>query len=380
MALPVYRYQIADLATNRILEDVRLTGVSFNKPLNGSGRFDATWKLGAKTRHLDAYDLTMPTRRCIYAWRDDRPMWGGIIWTRKYSSTSQTVTIGAGEWWSYFDHRAVLPLLPASPGIFDLAGLAAPSYAGIDQNQIARNLVALAQSHTGGDIGIRLDLDTTTSGQLRDRTYPPYKLSNAGEMLRNLTGVIGGQDMVFDVAASSTGAAAPDRVLLQGTPWLGQQGSSHVWELTGSATSYEWDSDGTRMATRAYAVGEGVDLGTPIAVSEDSSKYAIGFPLLELDTSYDGDDPDVLGAHAQGDQEAARLPVVLPRFVVRGDVPPTAADVSRGDDGRLIIPAGDLFHRRGWDGPVRVVDIKYSPSASAERLEITAAPMLDDVA
>jgi hypothetical protein len=380
VAPPVYTYQIADLRTGNILEDIKLTGVSFNKPLNDSGRFDATWKLGAKTRHLDPYDLTMPTRRCIYAYRDDRPMWGGIIWTRKYSSTSQTISVGAGEFWSYFDHRKVLNVLAPNPGLFTIAGMAAAAWTGVDQNQIARNLVALAQSHTGGNIGIRTDLDTTSSSEPRDREYQPWKLTGVGDALRNLTGVIGGQDLVFDIAPSSTGAAAPDRVLLQGDPWLGQQGSAHVWELGGSAVSYGWDSDGTRMATRMFATGEGVDQGTPIAMAEDTSKYAAGFALLEDDEAYDGDDSDVLFGHAQGDQEAARMPVVLPTFVIRGDKSPTAAEISRGDDGRLIIPKGDPFMRYGFDGPVRVVDISYAPSASAERVTITSAPLLDGVA
>lgn len=376
MAPPVYHYQIADLRTNQILEDIQLTGVKFTKPLNDSGRFDAAWKLGAKTRHLDPYDLTMPCRRVIYVYRDDRPMWGGIIWTRKYNSAKQTVQIGAGEFWSYFDHRKVVPLLPANPGLFDIAGLTVP-YVGLDQNEIARRLVQLAQSHTGGNI--QIEFDDTLSDEWRDRNFYGHKLSDIGESLRQLAGVIGGQDMVFDVVPGA--GTAPKRMLLQGTPWLGQQGSAHVWTVGGNCTAYDWDSDGTRMGTRAYGAGEGVDLGTPIAVAEDPAKYAKGFPVLELENSYDTDDETILNDHTEADQEAARMPVVLPKLVVRGDVPPTAAEVGRGDDGTLVIPRGkDLFHTRGWEGPVRVVDMEFAPSASAERVVITSAPLLDDVA
>lgn len=261
MATPVYTYAIADLRTNVILEEVRLTGVKFNKPLNNSGRFDATWKLGAKTAHLDAYDLTLPCKRVVYAFRDSRPMWGGIIWTRNYDSPTQTVKIGAGEFWSYFDHRKVLPLFTPNGTLTQVAGLNIV-YTNQDQNFIARNLVQQAQFHTGGSIGITFD--TTLTGTLRSRTYPGWDLTDTGGALRQLCDVIGGPDMVFDVLP---GASAPTRILRLGTPWLGQQGSAHVWELGGNALSYEWPSDGTRMATRAYAVGEGVDLGTPIGVS-----------------------------------------------------------------------------------------------------------------
>lgn len=376
MAPPVYTYLFADLATNEVLEEFTPTGVRFNKPLNGAGRFDCSWLLGAHTAHLDPYDLTMPCRRVIYSYRDDRPQWGGIIWTRSYDSTSQTVTIGAAEFWSYFDHRKVIPLIPPDPDLTTVAGLSV-AYDNVDQNEIARQLVALAQTHTGGDIGI--EFDTTESFLLRDRTYFGYDLADTGEALRQLCNVINGPDMVFDVVADPA-AAAPRRVLQLGTPWLGQQGSAHVWEVGGNVTSYTWPSDGSSMATRAFAVGEGVDLGVPIAIHEDTSKYDTGFPLLEFEGNYgSAEGADTLAGHAEADQQAGRMPVVLPKLVVRGDLPPTAAEVNRGDDGWLVVPA-DPFHKTGFEGPVRVVDMEFAPSSSAERVTLTMAPLLDGTA
>ncbi|MFB9687713.1 hypothetical protein [Amycolatopsis plumensis] len=375
VANPVYTYLLADLATNRILEEIRLTNVSFNKPLNDCGTFNGTWKLGAKTAHLDPYDLSMPCRRVIYAFRDDRPMWGGIVWTRKYDSATQTVALGAAEWWSYFDHRKVLPLIPGSPDLTTVAGLSV-TYTNADQNNIARGLVALAQTHTGGNILV-VPADTELSNIPRDRTYNGWDLTDVGHALENLSNVIDGPDLVFDVAP---GTAAPRRVLRVGTPWLGQQGSAWRWEMGGNVASYTWPSDGTRMATRAFATGQGVELGMPISVSEDTSKYADGFPLLELEKQYgSAEDEDTLDGHAEADQQTARMPVALPTIVVRGDVSPTAAEVNRGDDGWLVLPP-DPFHRAGFEGPVRIVDMGFKPGADAERVDLTLAPLLDGVA
>lgn len=375
MALPVYTYAIADLRTNTLLEEVPLNGVRFNKPLNGSGRFSAAWKLDEHSGRLNPHDLTMPARRVIYAFRDSRPMWGGVIWSRAYDSESDTVSIGAGEFWSYFDHRKVLPALPGSIDLTTVAGLST-TYDNVDQNEIARQLVDQAQTHTGGDIGI--EFDTTTSNMLRDRTYSGFGLTDVGEALRNLTNVEGGPDMVFDVLPADSGS--PRRILRIGTPWLGQQGSSHVWEIGGNAIRYTWPTDGTRMATRAFATGEGVDLGTPIAVSEQAERYDQGFPVLELENNYSGAESEsTLDGHAQADQHAARMPVVLPTIEVRGDIPPTAAEVNRGDDGWLVIPA-DRFHRAGFEGAVRVIDMDFSPSIDAERVVLTLAPLLDGIA
>lgn len=375
MAPPVYSYEIADLRTNTILEEIALTGVKFNKPLNDSGKFQGTWKLGAKTAHLDPYDLSMPCRRAIYAYRDSRPMWGGIIWTRSYDSTNQTVTLGAGDWWSYFDHRKVIPLIPPNPDLTTIAGLST-TYTNVDQNDIARALVALAQSHAGGNILVE-PADTDLSNTVRTRNYNGYDLTGVADALTNLCNVINGPDMVFDVLP---GSPAPRRVLRLGTPWFGQQGSSWVWEMGGNVVSYTWPSDGTRMATRAFATGQGVELGMPIAVSEDATKYDGGFPVLELETQYgSAEGEDTLNGHAESDQLAGRMPVVLPKLVVRGDITPTAAEVDRGDDGWLVLPP-DPFHRTGFEGPVRVVDMSFSPGASAERVELTMAPLLDGVA
>jgi hypothetical protein len=375
VALPVYTYLIADLGTNTILEEISLTGVRFNKPLNDSGKFSATWKLGAKTAHLDPYDLTMPARRVVYAFRDDRPMWGGIIWTRAYDSTSQTVQIGAGDWWSYFDHRKVLPTFGYDGTLTQIAALST-AYTATDQNAIARALVAQAQAHTGGDILV-VPADTDPSGTARDRTYTGYDLTDLGTALRNLCNVQGGPDIVFDVLSNSP---APQRVIRIGTPNLGQSGSSWVWETGGNITAYTWPSDGTRMGTRAFATGQGIELGLPIAVAEDTSKYEMGFPLLEMETQYSSaEDADTLAGHAQSDQDAGRMPVALPKLTVRGDIPPTAAEIDRGDDGWLVVHP-DPFHRAGFSGPVRVIDMAFTPGNDAERVELTMAPLLDGVA
>lgn len=374
---PVYTYLLADLATNRILEEIRLTGVKFNRPLNSGGRFNGAWKLGPQTAKFDVYDLTMPCRRVIYAFRDSRPMWGGIIWTRNYDSVTKTLQIGAADWWSYFDHRKVLPTFTADGTLTQVAGLT-EAYTATDQNAIARGLVATAQAHTGGNILVT-PADTNSSGQLRDRTYPGFNLTQLGDALTNLCNVINGPDIVFDVLPAATGA--PQRVIRIGTPSLGQQGSAHRWEVGGNVVAYGWPSDGTRMGTRAFATGQGVELGMPIAVAEDTSKYAGGFPLLETEAQYgSAEDTTTLTGHAQADQQVARMPVVLPKLIVRGDIPPTAADVDRGDDGWLIVPPGDLFHKNGFEGPVRVVDMSFAPGKDAERVELTMAPLLDGVA
>ncbi|QFU94671.1 hypothetical protein YIM_47730 [Amycolatopsis sp. YIM 10] len=377
MRLPTYAYLVADLRSGRVLDELPLTGVKYNKPLNDSGKFSGTWDL---TRHpsstrRDPYELTMPARRALYVVRDDRPMWGGIIWTRKYDSSSHKVEVAGADWWSYFDHRKVLPVLPAAPLPLDhVAGLKMAAN-DVEQNDLARALVQLAQTHAGGDIGI--EFDDSRSFIYRDRTYTGHELSSVGEALRQLAAVINGPDIMFGVAPGTGGRVR--RIMRVGTPRLGQTGTAHVWETGGNIVNYTWPSDATRMATRTFASGDGMAEGTPIAVAEDVDKYAQHWPLLESEQGYTSvSDADTLQGHADADQLVARLPVALPTLTVRGNTAPYVGEWDTGDDVRVVIR--DEFIRRGLDTAMRIVDAQYAPGEAAETVTITMSPLIEDAA
>lgn len=377
---PTYTYLVADLRTNQIIAELPLTGVSFNKRINESGKLAATLNIGdPKVQVAEPYDVTSPVRRCIYVMRDALPVWGGIIWTRRYDSSTRQIQIGCGDFWSYFDHRRVLPVLAAA-ALTD-ATYTAPlktAYTATDQNVIARNLVALAQSHTGGNIQINTSIDTSTSGINRQRTYWGYDCREVGTALRELAGVINGPDMVFDVVATS-GGGAPTRIFRQGTPALGQVGSAWVWESGGNLLDYVWPSDGTRTTTRAFAAGNGIEKAMLIGVAEDSSVYTNGWPLLETENAYNTvTDGATLFSHAQADQQISRLPVVLPVLTVHGGMSPTTTEMNVGDDGRLVVL--DEFHTGGLDTRVRLIDLAVAISdESEETVTLTMAPTLQDV-
>ncbi|MEV7042213.1 hypothetical protein [Amycolatopsis sp. NPDC051061] len=376
MALPTYTYLVADLRSGRVLDELPLSGVKYNKPLNDAGKFSGTWNLSRHpaTRRRDPYELTMPARRALYVLRDDRPMWGGLIWTRKYDSSTGAVDIQGADWWSYFDHRKVLPLLPDTVAVDKVATLTT-RYNDTEQNDIARRLVQLTQSHAGGDI--RVEVDDSQSFIYRDREYPGHALADTGEALRQLSSVIDGPDIMFGIAPGTGGRVR--RTMRVGTPRLGQTGTVHVWETGGNILTYVWPSDATRMATRMFAAGDGVAEGTPIAVAEDTAKYPAHWPLLESEQGYSSvNDPDTLQGHADADQLVARLPVVLPTLTVRGDTAPYVGEWDTGDDVRVVIR--DEFMRRGLDTAMRIVDAQYAPGESVETVTITMSPLIEDAA
>lgn len=374
---PNYSYLFVETMTGNIIAEVLLNGVTYSKVLNDSGSMTGTLMIdqNLSARGIDPYDLTTPDRRSIYVMRDGVPMWGGILWTRKYDSTTQSVALGAGDWWSYFDHRKVLPFL--YDVILNPAYIAyqTVSFAATDQNTIARALISGAQTQHGGNIGIVLD--TTLSSINRDRTYNGFDLVDVGGALRQLANVLNGPDMMFDTRMDSSGNI--QRVFLTGSPMLGQSGSPHVWEYGGNIQSYIWPSDGPRMATKTFAVGNGIGQGMPISVSHDATRYALGWPLLESETSYGTvTDPVDLQSHADSDLIVSRAPVVLPTLTVRGDVAPVLGAYNPGDDARIIIQ--DQFLVSGIDVSMRIVRMDVSPSENAgEKVVLTMAPFIDEV-
>jgi hypothetical protein len=379
--VPEYTYLISDLLTNRTLAEVPLSGVRYSKKLGDRGQLSATLTLGdPRVQVLDPYDLTTPARRVVYVVRDDQPVWGGLVWTRRFDAGAQQISLGCADFWSYFDHRKVLPRLVEQ--VYQdpryLAQNARVDFLDVDQNDIVRLLVDLAQQHEGGDIGVDTRGDGRLSGITRSRTYFGYQNVNTGDALRTLAGIEDGPDILFDVGPFD-GNGRPTKVLRVGTPSLGRRRTSHVWELGANLLSYTWPSDGTRMTTRSFAVGEGVERGLLIAVAEERTRYRDGWPLLEGERGYSSvADPEELKAHAAADQRAGRLPVALPTLVAHGGLPPTVDEVDVGDDGRVVI--ADAFHTKGVDTTMRVVATEVVVGGDgAETLTLTMNPLLEDV-
>lgn len=375
-----YSYLVADLRSNLILGELPLTGVSYTKKLCDAGSFKATLDL-SKEFTGDVYDLTSPALRVVYVLRGDTPQFGGIIWTRSYDSSKHTVDIAGADWWSYFNHRKVLPVLSGAQNTDStyVAGLTV-DYAGVEQNQLARDLVALAQSHSAGDIMVDVASDTSTSNTPRDRTYYGYKLTGTGDALKELMNDLGGPDMMFDVGPTDANGR-PRRILKLGTPNLGQQGSPHVFEQGGNVYSFTWPSDGTRMITRMFSTTDGTAEGTPIAAAEDTTLYTYSWPLLEESDSYSGvTDMTTLFSHAQADQQVSRLPVVLPTLTINTNVEPTLDEIGLGDDARFVVPVGHEFFSRGLDTRLRIVaeDVQIRDEGG-ETAKLTMGPLLSNV-
>jgi hypothetical protein len=355
-----YTYLIADLRSGAILDELPLHGVSFDKKLNDTGSFRAQLSVAdPEIRLREPRLLTEPGRTAIYVDRDGDLLWGGIVWTSRYSGANAVLELGASDLLSYFEHRLVL----------DPANLTEPVPFDGDQIAIARELVGLAQAHPGGDLGVVVT-GTGSSGVPRTITYSPSELKPVADALRDLANAEDGFDFTLDVRYGEGGV--PERFLRIGFPRLGQLSAPHTWEYGANLVDFTWPADAASMATRVVAPG-----GAP--APEDTSAYLAGWPLLEAQAPpSDTTDAAMLDAHVKGELAARRRPVVLPELTVRADLDPVVGTYSVGDDARIVID-DPFFPGEQLDITVRVLGLEVTPGddAGEEQVKLTVAPFLE---
>jgi len=353
-----YRYLFADLLTNEILAELPITGVSFNQQLNQAGTLQGHLLLSginAAAYNVDAG--TTPARTCIYVDSDGKLIWGGVIWGREYNSLTQTLTISAREFESYFERRRI-----TTDTVFT----------NTDQMTVAESLFNTAQATPSGNIGVIVP--NNTSGILIDRTYYGYEKKQVYAAVLDLSRQEDGFDFNIEVSYSS---GVPIKTLQMGYPRIGtvydvNNPSALVFNFpAGNIVEYSYPEDGSIAANTVYAIGAGSNEGKLEFTATQSSFLADGWPLLEEQANYsDITDQTVLDQLAIGQVNAVAYPPTTIRCVVPADVAPTLPTYDIGDDCRLIIT--DNRFPNGLDEIYRIVGINVQPGEDGpERVTLT---------
>lgn len=321
-----YRYLFADLLTNTILAELPLTGVSFTTQLNQAGTFSGHLLLGGiDATEYNAYNATIPGRTAIYVDRNGLLIYGGIIWGRNYDSKTQTLSIDAREFESYFEKRRITQTT---------------DFTNIDQLAIARNLITQAQSAPYGNIGVQVG--TETSGVTISRTYYDYEYKGVYSAFQDLSRGDNGFD--FNINVAYDGSGNPSKTLALGYPRLGTVYSSTSTTApvfvfpAGNIVSYNYPEDGSIAANTIYALGAGSNEGKLIVTGQDATKFTEGWALLEEQANYsDVTDQTYLQDLADGQIAAVSYPPTVLKISVPAFVDPIVGTYSVGDDARVMI-------------------------------------------
>ena len=364
--MATYRYLFADLRTNAILAELPLTGVAFTQALNTAGSLSG--RLLLSDPRLVNYDIqgsTIPARTAIYVDRDGVLVWGGILWTRTYSSEIQTMNFTAREFESYFERRRIVTSV---------------AFTATDQLTVAQSLINTAQSATGGNIGITVP--SNTSGITVDRVYYSYELKDVWSAVKDLSTSSTGFDINIDVAYDSFGT--PQKYLRTDYPYRGitynaADSTALVLELPGNIVQYEYPDEGNVTANAMYAIGPGSNEGKLIGSAYVTTQLGAGWPLLEDTTTYnDVYDPTLLTNLAASEVSAKQNPVVTAKVVIPAYVDPVLGSYKTGDQVMLRITDDRWVQQNnagyGLTAVKRIVAIAVEPGEDKpERVTLTLA-------
>jgi len=356
-----YRYLFADLLTNEIIAELPLTGVSFTQQLNQAGSFQGHLLTSAiNTYEYNVDTATEPGRNAIYVDRNGTLIWGGVIWQRAYNSNSQTLSITAREFESYFEHRLITTT---------------QAFTNTDQLEIARDLITAAQAETNGDIGVIVGSET--SGVLIDRVYYDYELKGVYAAIQDLSRQDDGFDFNISVDYDPI-TNEPLKTLVLGYPRTGNIDTG-IGDINtpvfifpaGNIVEYDYPEDGAIIANQLHVVGAGSNEGKLSAIATNSTKISQGWPLLQSQANYsDITDQNVLNELAAGQVAVLAAPPPIINIVVPAYVTPEFGTYEIGDDARLIIT--DNRFPTGLDAVYRIVGFNVQPGENGpERVTIT---------
>lgn len=307
--------------------------------------------------------------RCFLAVLDgDTVLQWGPIWTHDYSGGS--LQVKAGGFPSVFDHRMVMAAIAGTSW-----AQWQQTYTGLSLGTIAKRLIELAMSHTGGSLPIVLPPD---EAGVHERTYRGHELATVATRLEQISGVIGGPDVRFEprVTADLMGIEALMRVGTEADPLVHQAGGDHVWDASavrGVVGEVSVHVDATGLAGRSWVTGDGMGEALRMARADDEALVDAGFPLLEFSEAHsDVSDPATLQGWATGNLAATRRPWQTWKIRVLAS---SMRGARAGDFARVHIPRDHRYlSLLAATGSQRARILTISGSLDSEFVDITFAP------
>lgn len=353
----------ADLVSNAIIAELPGQDLTFGSRYQSSQPFSFGVPLGdKKLQKIDVANATRPGQTCIYVDYKGKLVFGGIIWGRSYTASTGVISLTGSEILSFYDAQNIPVTLV---------------FAGIDQFEIFRQIVASITALPGGNIG--LSVQGGMSGVLRDRTYYWFDFKVVSQALIELANVIGGFDMQVLLQYDSN--HSPSKTLVLGYPRIGVVGGgqTRLFDFPGNLNDYTWPEDATGFVTTMKAIGMGEGDQMLVGTASNPDLITRGFP--RFDGSYSYKDVSVqatLNAHASQDLANNEHMFKAGTFNLQVDSDPEFGTYNIGDDGRFRITSD--FHPAPVAGGAGIDEILrifgWTVNASTGEVQIEAGFVL----
>lgn len=294
----------------------------------------------------------------------------GPIWSHSWDGSDQILSVTALGIGSVFERRRVVPVL--APG--EALQRSILSYRGLSLGTIAKRLVQLSLSHSGGQLPLVLPDDVVGS---ENRSYKAVELGKVWERIDQLSDVAGGPEFAF--TPRMAGSTKIEWVMQVGNPLLTQTGADWQWDLAGGASSVlnmDVSRDATKLASRGWAIGAGQADDAVIGMAEDTALVqSSDFPLLEASVSQTSVSvQSTIDSYAQALLASSSRPWQTWKLTVSRSGSPALGDYRPGDWCQILIPESHLYLR---SGPYRTRILSVSGPLEAEGVNVEIAPTME---
>ncbi|WP_408895949.1 hypothetical protein ACJ5H2_13620 [Nocardioides sp. R1-1] len=271
-----YRYLLCDLRTDRLIADLPLDGVTYERRISRPGPLQAKFS-AASSQQIETARLVhqLAGRAALYVLRNNVAWWGGVLWNaRPYQGPRGSVNLDlSGTTFDSYAHRRILR--------------ENKTYSQTDAGIIIPDLWRWLQSRPEGNIGVLAEDQPT--GNLHDRTYLAADQSFIGKLIEDMGDLENGPEHTIDVSLDENGQRVKR---LRVANRLGAETAQLVFHRTanGSGSITDWSSladgtaGGTSFQTRGDApngnVGQQVDPALSQVV-ERTDLLEAGWPLLD---------------------------------------------------------------------------------------------------
>lgn len=360
-----------DTLTGELIEELNPLDASWSVGVNEPEDVEASFDLNdPDVRDLDLRNLATPWKTCL-AMRVGTRWYGGPIQEPAYTSDSGELTLKARGIGSYFRRRLVLPPSAETGSLVMADGMPNPAFdttiSNVDLGTIAKRLVEQACAWSGAGLPVTYEADRVGAAT---RTYVAVDFKNLGEALDDLTQVVNGPDIRFELRETGVNSFGWFmRTGTEGSPRLTSP-TIHSWDLGAddpAASGLVVDVDPSRMADIQWGAAGRDDDRVMVARARSTSLRDAGFPLMEdVDTSRTNiSEQATLNGYANEALRVSGRAAQFWSFDARPDMAPFPDEYWPGDDAELVverdpwIPDG-VYQRRisalsgDLTGPVQV--------------------------
>jgi len=293
----VVTYIIGDLLTGRRIQTLPALSGSWSEGINDAGEVSCTVSLRNRVvKRLGLSQSALTGKAFLAAVEGDTVLQAGPIWDHDYDGDGRRLTLRGAGLLSYFDHRTVLPVLvgrlPSDPTTDtrympqDLSPDSSYPWPTDTRRSLQGIMVGLfAQALSWPSGNVPLTLPSVIAGT-SERPYRGSDVAPVGERVRELTQVINGPEVRL-TAQWTTDHLGIQWVAEIGTPtqpliFSPQRPVFYIGVDKSSVTRLRVTTNGTKLASQAFASGgRSVDKAL-VSVSTDSTLTAAGYPLLEV--------------------------------------------------------------------------------------------------